>query len=181
MLSRSRSLSAHPGSSDSRGDVCSCKAPEHDADHGEADECGNCCGIALKVAGQTAVATDPGKRPLDNPSLGQNFEAAGIRSLHDLQFPCSCAPDDERHLLTGIATISKNALDEWEQSSRPAQQMECSVTVLNIGRMDDDVQQETQRVDQDVPLATLDLLARVVARRIEPSPLFASLWLFASR
>ena len=45
-------------------------------------------------------------------------------------------------------------------------------TVLNIGRMNDDVQQEAQRVDQDVPLATLDLLARVVARRIEPSPPF---------
>jgi hypothetical protein len=42
--------------------------------------------------------------------------------------------------------------------------------VLNIGGMNDDVQQETQRVDQDVPLATLDLLARIVARRIEPRP-----------
>ena len=36
--------------------------------------------------------------------------------------------------------------------------------------MNDDVQQQAQRVDQDVPLATLDLLARVVARRIEPRP-----------
>jgi hypothetical protein len=36
----------------------------------------------------------------------------------------------------------------------------------------DDVQQETQRVDQDVPLATFDLLARVVARRIKPRPPF---------
>jgi hypothetical protein len=29
--------------------------------------------------------------------------------------------------------------------------------------MNDNIQQEAQRVDQDVPLATLDLLARVVA------------------
>ena len=42
----------------------------------------------------------------------------------------------------------------------------------NIGGMNDNVQQETQRVDQDVPLATFELLARVVARRIEPSPPF---------
>jgi hypothetical protein len=41
--------------------------------------------------------------------------------------------------------------------------MECSITVLNVGRMNNDVQQETQRIDQDVPLATFDLLARVVA------------------
>jgi hypothetical protein len=50
--------------------------------------------------------------------------------------------------------------------------MEGSITVLNISRMNDDAQQETQRVDQDVPLAALDLLARVVARRIEPRPPF---------
>ena len=47
-----------------------------------------------------------------------------------------------------------------------------AVAVLNIGGMNDNVQQETQRVDQDVPLATLDLLARVVARRIKPRPPF---------
>jgi hypothetical protein len=50
----------------------------------------------------------------------------------------------------------------------------CSIAVLNVGGMNDNVQQETQRVDQDVPLATFDLLARVVARRIEPSPPFAA-------
>src|SRR5262245_23406294 len=57
----------------------------------------------------------------------------------------------------------QNALDEREQSARAAQKMECSITVLNVGRMNDDAQQETQRIDQDVPLATFDLLARVVA------------------
>ena len=71
-----------------------------------------------------------------------------------------------------VSAISKDAFDERKQSSRPAQQLEGTVTVLNIGRMNDDVQQEAQRVDQDVPLATFDLLARVVARRIEPSPPF---------
>jgi hypothetical protein len=50
--------------------------------------------------------------------------------------------------------------------------MESTVTVLNVGWMNDDIQQEAQRVDQDVPLATFDVLARVVARRIEPSPPF---------
>ena len=40
----------------------------------------------------------------------------------------------------------------------PAQQVEGAIAVLNIGGMNDNVQQETQRVDQDVPLATLDFL-----------------------
>jgi hypothetical protein len=45
-----------------------------------------------------------------------------------------------------------------------------AITVLNVGGMNDNVQHETQRVDQDVSLETLDLLARVVARRIKPRP-----------
>ena len=79
---------------------------------------------------------------------------------------------DERHLRACVSAISKDTLDEGKQSPCPAQQMEGAVTVLNISRMNDDVQQEAQRVDQDVPLATFDLFARVVARRIERSPPF---------
>jgi hypothetical protein len=56
--------------------------------------------------------------------------------------------------------------------SRPTQQEEGSISVLNISRMHNDAQQEAQRVDQDVPLAAFDLLARVVARRIERRPPF---------
>jgi hypothetical protein len=41
--------------------------------------------------------------------------------------------------------------------------VEGAIAVLNVGGMNDNVQQETQRVDQDVPFATLDLLARVLA------------------
>jgi hypothetical protein len=67
---------------------------------------------------------------------------------------------------------SANEFNEREQSPRQAQKVESTVTVVNIGRMNDHAQQEAQRVDQDVPLATLDLLARVVARRIERRPPF---------
>jgi hypothetical protein len=107
-----------------------------------------------------------------NPAFGQDLEARHIGSLHDLQPPCPSAQRDERHLRACISAISKDTFDEGKQSSRPAQQLEGTVAILNISRMDDDVQQEAQRVDQDVPLATFDFLARVVARRIEPSPPF---------
>ncbi len=148
------------------------KSPEHDADHSEANESDNRCGIAFEVTRQAAIAANPGECPFDNPSLGQHCEADAVGSLHDLQLPRSSAPNDERHLFAGIATISKDALDEWEQSSRPMQQQESAVTVLNIGRMNHNVQEETQRIDQDVPLAALNLLARVEARRIERRPPF---------
>ena len=40
--------------------------------------------------------------------------------------------------------------------------------------MNRDAQQEAERVDQDVPLAAEDLLARIIALRIERSPPFGA-------
>jgi hypothetical protein len=136
------------------------------------DERSDGCGITFEVTSQAAIATDPGKRPFNNPTFRQDLKASRIGSLHDLQLPCSGAPDDEGHLLACISPISKDTLDERKQSACPTQERERPIPVLNISWMHDDAQQETQRVDQDVPLAALDLLARVVARRIEPSPPF---------
>lgn len=149
-----------------------CKTSKHDADHGETDECGDGAGITFKIASQPAIAADPGEGPFDNPSLRQDFEASSSGSLDDLQSPYSGACDHASHLLTSVAAVGEDKLDEREQSSRSAQQVESTIPVLNIGGMNNNVQQETQRVDQDVPLATLDLLARVVARRIKRRPPF---------
>jgi hypothetical protein len=41
-----------------------------------------------------------------------------------------------------------------------------AIAILHIGRVEDDVQQEAERVDEDVPLAPRDLLARIVAVRV---------------
>jgi hypothetical protein len=139
------------------------KSSEHDADHSEADEGGDGWCVAFEVASQAAVATDPRERPLDNPSFGQHLESSGIRSLDDLQSPGTGAPHGHSHLASRVSAISEYAFNERKQASRPPQQMESTITVLNVSGMNDDVQQEAQRVDQDVPLATLDLLARVVA------------------
>ena len=42
-----------------------------------------------------------------------------------------------------------------------------AVAILNIGGMDDDVQQEAERVDEDMALAARDLLARIKPLRVE--------------
>ena len=60
---------AHPGSLDSWRGICS-KSPEHDADHGEADECSNGRCVAFEVASQATVTTDPRERSFDDPPFG---------------------------------------------------------------------------------------------------------------
>jgi hypothetical protein len=47
-----------------------------------------------------------------------------------------------------------------------------AVAILDIGGMHDGVHQEALRVDENVPLLALDLLARIVAVRVDARLLF---------
>ena len=49
-----------------------------------------------------------------------------------------------------------------------------AIAVLDIGRMHNGVKQEPYRIDKDVTLLAVDLLARVVARRIDADPPFSA-------
>ena len=71
--------------------------------------------------------------------------------------------NDASHLLATVAAVGKNALDEGEEPTRLAQHLVGTIAILDVGGMYHDAQQETERGEQDVSLATLDLLARVVA------------------
>jgi hypothetical protein len=66
-----------------------------------------------------------------------------------------------------IAGIYEYALDERKGAARLAKNLADAVAVLNVGRMNDDAQQRAQRVDEDVALAARDLLARIIALRVE--------------
>ena len=82
--------------------------------------------------------------------------------------------------LAAVGAVGEDHLDEREQPPRRAQQRDGSVAVLDVGRLDRGAQQQAQRVDQDVPLLALDLLARVVTRRVDARPPFSApftLWL----
>jgi hypothetical protein len=46
---------------------------------------------------------------------------------------------------------------------------------LDIGWMNDRVQQQTQRIYEKMAFLALDLLARIVAMRIDPAPPFSAL------
>jgi hypothetical protein len=160
--------------------VCLGQAAEHDADHGEADEGCYGIGVAFEVSGKTAVARNPGERTFDRPSSWQDDEAVRLCALDDLELPCTGLGDNRRPLRSLVAAVGEDAFDEGEQSARATQQERRAVAVLHIGRMDDDVQQQAERVDEDMPLAAGDFLACVEALRIDRRPPFCAalaLWL----
>jgi hypothetical protein len=45
--------------------------------HNEANESRDGCGVAFEVTSRAVIAADPGERPFDNPSFGQDLEAGG--------------------------------------------------------------------------------------------------------
>ena len=61
---------ADPRSWDSWTKAWSGQAAQHDADHGEANECGHGGCIAFEIAREAAIAADPGQGALDDPPLG---------------------------------------------------------------------------------------------------------------
>ena len=103
-----------------------------------------------------------------------------IGSLDDLQLPGPGASDSRRHLWPLVAAVGEDALDEREPTAGLTQQLDSAVAILHVGGMDDDVQEQAERIDEDVPLAARDLLACIEALRIERSPPFCAalaLWL----
>ena len=144
------------------------QAPEHDADHREPDEGGDGAGISLEIARQAAIAADPRERPFDNPAFGQDDEFVQFVAFDDRNRPTAGLGSGSRDARPLVAGIGKDALDEGKEAARaPIEHQLRPVAVLNIGGMDDDVQQKAERIDQNVALAARDLLARIKPLRVE--------------
>jgi hypothetical protein len=82
-------------------------------------------------------------------------------------------------LCLGLRAISEQLAQERELSERSRQQQDTAVAIPNVGGSHQRVQHQTERVDQDGTLLTLDQLASIKAVRIDagaPSALF-TLWL----
>jgi len=143
------------------------EASEHDFDHGEPEPGGDGASVTLEVAGETTVAADPGEGALDNPAFGQDDEAMGVAAFDDLHGPVPGRGDGLGEFRALIAGIGEDAFDERKRPPRLTQQIAGPVAVLHIGRVDDDAQQQAKRIDEDVPLAARDFLARVIALRVD--------------
>jgi hypothetical protein len=102
-------------------------------------------------------------------------------ALDDLDDPTAGACSGERGARSLITGIGEDAQDERPQRARRFVQHKArTIAILNVCGMNGNAQQEAERIDEDMPLAAGDFLARVVALRIERSPPFGAalaLWL----
>ena len=144
------------------------QASEHEADHGEPDEGRDGARVSLEIACQAAIVTDPGQGSLDDPALGQDDKFVQFVALDDLDHPTASAGGGLRDPWPLITGIGEDALNEGKEAARAAIENQANpVAVLKVGGMNDDIQQEAERVDEDVTLAPGDLLAGIKALRIK--------------
>jgi hypothetical protein len=117
-----------------------------------------------------------------DPALGQHRKACRlIAAFDDLDLDPATDPAQAR--LEGGALVSAIRV-ELEQEGMEAKQRRhhphAAIAILHVGWMHEGVQQQALGVYEDMALLALDLLARIVAGRVDPRPPFSApltLWL----
>jgi hypothetical protein len=134
-------------------------------------------GPVLEVLGQAAASSEPCEGSLDHPSPGQNLEAlGGAGALDDFgrqtRHGLLLALGEDRSL---IAAVSEQLFQERISPEQRLQEQHAAVTILDVGRMNQGVQQQTYRIDENMTLLAFDLLARIIPARVDAAPPFSAL------
>ena len=160
-----------------RSSVFLAELSQHEADRCEAEEGESLSVEALPILGQASASVQPGDRPFDDPSLRQDGKALGfVGALDDLdvdpaQYTLQCRLKD-RPL---VAAVGVELQEEWVEAKQSRHDEDAAVAVLDVGCMHERVQEQALRVYQQMALLALDLLAGIVAWRIDRGPPFSAL------
>jgi hypothetical protein len=99
-----------------------------------------------------------------------------IRSFDDLDIEARQNPFHRALELRSLAACVSVELDQEREGAKQARHDErTAVAILDVGGMHESVHQQALRIDKDMSLLALDLLARIVAGRIDAGPPFSAL------
>src|SRR3954468_21781275 len=173
----SRTLRVCPGSF-----CCVRELSEHQANGSQVQEGESLAAAALPVLGQPTAAVQPSYGAFDDPALRQDREALGLIGPLDDLHPDAAADASQTllELRPLIAAVGVKLEQKRVQPEEGGHDHHATVTVLHIGCLHEGVHQQALCVDQDMALLPPDLLARVVARRVDGGPPFSApltLWL----
>src|ERR1035438_5704059 len=147
---------------------------QHEANGCEAQEDQAAEVEIFPVLGKPAATIEPRNGALDDPSTRQNDEAFGpIGTLDDCGFELRSDLGQRRmEDRPRIGAIGKEPFQKRKQAEKRGQQHDAAVAILNIGRMNNRVQQQTLCIYQNMPLLALDEFARVEPGRIDAGAAF---------
>ena len=120
---------------------------------------------------------EPSNGALDDPTARQHHKPFGlIGALDDVSF--ELRQGSRKRLLelrSLIAAIGKQLFQEWIHPEQRGKQQDVAVAILDIGGVNDGVEQQPQRIYENMALLAFDLLARIIAMRIDTGPPFSAL------
>ena len=147
----------------------------HQVDHRNEYHCFTALRQCFVVLGQAAVFTQPSESSLDNPSLRQHDEAmqgGTLDNLNEASGPAARPVNKPAR----IAAVGQNQLQTSKTRSQSVEHQLPAVSILNVGWMDNQSQNQANGIDDQVTLAAKDFLARVVPT-IPPFPVVFTDWL----
>ena len=71
-----------------------------------------------------------------------------------------------------IGAVGEQLLKEWKKTFHRGQQIDAAVAILNAGGMNDGMEQQAQRIYENMALLALDQFAGIEAVRIDADPPF---------
>ena len=117
------------------------------------------------VLAQPTAPTQPRECSLNHPSSGQHLKLmATPRTPDDFQ-NIARKGLDPIHQPASVTSISPNQPQTPEPSHQFVDDQLCTISVLDVSRMDHHGQQQPHGIHYDVALSTVDLLASVIATR----------------
>jgi hypothetical protein len=141
-------------------------------------ECQSLAIEALPILGESSTAIEPSNRALDDPALRQHDKSLNLIGALD-DFGLELGQDfcersaKVRPLIGGVG---EEHFQEGLRSEQRCEQHDAAVAVLDVGGMNDGVDQQAQRIYENVALLALDLLARIITMRVDPGPPFSALF-----
>ena len=134
---------------------------KHHIDHGNEDHRLTALRQRFIVFGKSAVLPKPRKCSFNDPSLGKDDELVRLRAFDDFDDPAVPA-NRPIHKLPGITAIGPNHFKAPPSRTQLLDQQLAAVTVLDVGRVNDQREDQAERVNNDMALAPLGFLARIV-------------------
>ena len=143
------------------------QSAEHDSYHGNIDHRRRTGFRALVIAHQAPLFHQPAKRALHYPAPGQHLKSLdSVAPAHDLHHQLRA---DRPHPVgkgrARIAAIDPHNPQPGKPPQHSAQQPLGSRLLRGAGGRDPNAQNQPQRIDQQMPFATLGFLGGIVADR----------------
>jgi hypothetical protein len=143
---------------------------QHQCDRGKLDECESVTVQVLPILGQSAATVKPRDSSFHHPSFGNDLEAlGGVGAFDDFH------RKPGQHLRQSLAesrplitAVGEKPLQKWVEAEHRRHKQHAAAAILDIGRMDDRMEQQTPGIDQNVTLLATDFIARVMPLRVNP-------------